>query len=786
MSHPRAAVAGQARVRLRITCTGVVQGVGFRPAVFRHARALGLAGFVANSPEGAVIEVEGEREWVERFLQTLPDALPPHARLEGVQTSWLAAVGQRDFSVITSLEGRRSGALVPPDLALCADCRREMADPRDRRFRYAFTTCTNCGPRYSLTWALPYDRSRTAMACFPLCAPCQREYEDPANRRFHAEPLCCPTCGPRLKLLTPRGELLGEDAEAISQAQRLLAAGRIVAVKGLGGFQLACRADWPAPVRRLRRRKHRPAKAFALMVADLEAARQLVELTAADEALLTSPQAPILLAPRRGGVNISGAVAPGLTDLGVMLPTTPLHVELFRQAPFPALVMTSGNASDEPICRGNREAMARLSGIADAFLLHDRDVVRRVDDSVARSHPQGPFLVRRSRGYVPQGLPVPEPAPQPLLAMGGFLQNTVAVVVEGQAFLSQHVGDLDTEPARTFLQEVVDNLEQFLQVRPNTVVVDPHPDYPSRWVGEALARQRGGQVLEVQHHVAHAAAVLAEHHAFPAPEQRAGALCLDGTGFGEDGTAWGGEVLELSGRLQWWRRGYLQPLPLVGGEAAVRQPWRVALAALTQAGEVGLARRVFSRMGAQLDSFLALASCSSWPLASGAGRVFEAAGAILGLGWENRYEGELAMRLEAAANQWTGKGQAWPDWQVFLAGPVVRTELLLAELARRRVGGVSRRRLALEFHITFAHLLAELTARVLPSPGPVAVGGGCLVNRLLRTHLREELKRRGFEVFLPVAVPPGDGGLSYGQGVLGAVAMARRVQPAFEGGTGCA
>lgn len=779
MSQAPAGAGNQARVRVRLTCTGVVQGVGFRPAVYRHAVALGLSGFVANSPEGAVIEVEGEHLQVEAFLATLPRALPPRARLDTVKREEVPLRGERGFAVAASVTGLRAQALVPPDLALCADCRQDMENPGDRRYRYPFTTCTNCGPRYSVTRALPYDRSRTAMACFPLCPECWKEYTDPADRRFHAEPVCCPACGPRLQLVARGGTVLAEGQTAVEGAQRLLAAGQIVAVKGLGGFQLACRADLQAAVRRLRRRKNRQAKPFALMVRDLSVAHRLVALGPDDQALLASPEGPILLAPKRPGAAVAPAVAPGLADLGVMLPTTPLHVELFRDAPYDALVMTSGNASDEPICRGNREALARLSRIADAFLLHDRDVVRRVDDSVARSHEHGPYLVRRSRGYVPVPLPLPEPAPEPVLAVGGFLQTTVTVAVGGEAFPSQHVGDLDSELSRQFLAEVVANLEGFLEVTPRLVAVDAHPDYPSRQFGERLAAQRGGEVLVLQHHLVHAAAVLGEHGVFPGDGEEVGAISLDGTGYGEDETAWGGELLLLRGDLRWRRVGHLQPLPLVGGEAAVREPWRVAVAALVAAGEGELAIRWFMAREPRTVQVLNLAQ-GRWPLGSGAGRVFEAAGAILGLGTVNRYEGELAAQLEAAATRWGKPVTPWPG--TFVEGSVVRSEQLLAELARRRVAGVSRRLLAAEFHATFAEAVAEAAATAFAGVRLVACGGGCFVNRLLRTLLKARLESRGFSVKLPEKLPAGDGGLSYGQAALAAVALARGVRPQFQGG----
>ncbi|MFH1177762.1 MAG: carbamoyltransferase HypF, partial [Acidobacteriota bacterium] len=594
-----------ARARARLTCRGVVQGVGFRPAVHRLANGLHLAGWVCNGPDGVVIEIEGAPVAVDSFVERLPRTLPPLARLDGLGVEAVEPQGEAEFAIRESVGGPRERAQVPPDTALCAACRADLEDPGNRRFHYPFTTCTDCGPRFSLVHALPYDRERTSMSCFPLCPTCAREYTDPADRRFHAEPVCCPACGPRLWVVGPGSGLrapgsgtLGrelaasEGSEALRRVREALERGAIVAVKALGGFQLACRADDESAVARLRERKRRPAKPFAVMARDLLTARQLVRLTAEDERLLGSPQAPVLLAPRTDDAGVAASIAPGLADLGVMLPTTPLHVELFRGAAYGALVMTSGNASDEPICRGNREALERLGGIADLFLLHDRDVVRRVDDSVLRSSPEGPIMLRRARGSVPAALALPLPAGEPVLALGGFLQATACLAAGEHAFLSQHVGDLDSEPARAFLREVVGGLEEFLQTRPRLIIVDAHPDYPSTWLGEQLAAERRGSALGVQHHLAHAAATLAEHGRFPSAGETVAAITLDGTGWGPDGMAWGGEWLLLDGNLAWRRAAHLEPLPLVGGEAAVREPWRVLAAALALAGEDELLARL--------------------------------------------------------------------------------------------------------------------------------------------------------------------------------------------------
>ena len=768
-------------IRLRIRCRGAVQGVGFRPTVHRIATASGLAGWVVNDPGGATVEVEGPESEVTAFPDRLRAGLPPLARLDGIEVAEIPVVGDTAFEVRDSRAGRRAGALVPADAALCHDCRRELDDPADRRHHYPFITCTNCGPRFSLVHHLPYDRPATSMACFPMCPACDREYTDPADRRFHAEPICCPDCGPRLRFLDATGAELEAGAEAILAARRALLDGAVVAVKGLGGFQLACRADLAAPVQALRARKRRPTKPFAVMVRGLDDAERLVRLTDADRRLMASPRSPVVLAPRLPGCVIADEVSPGIADLGVMLPTTPLHVELLRPAEMPPLVMTSGNLSEEPICRENREAIERLAGIADAFLLHDRDIVRRIDDSVVRSCADSPVIVRRARGWVPEPLPLPEAAPTPILAVGGHLQATACVAVGAQAFLSQHCGDLDSEAARRFHREVIAGLEDFLQAEPAVIASDPHPDYFTSWLARERAAARGGRVLEVQHHLAHAAAVLAEHGRFPAVSDQAMAISLDGTGWGPDGTAWGGEWLRLGGDLSWQRVAHLEPLPLVGGERAVREPWRVAVAALARAGaaelvlQLPLARFVERDLAAEVARLAS--SDAAWPLASGAGRLFEAAGALLGPVVRNDWEGEAAVVLESKATAWPGEVEIWPLAILEPGGPpLLPTVGLLVEAARRLVAGEPVERIAASFHATFCALAVELTRRV-GCGMTVALGGGCMVNRLLRNGLRIGLIDAGFAPLLATAVPPGDGGLAYGQAVVAAVAGARGAEP---------
>jgi hydrogenase maturation protein HypF len=767
------------RTRLRTRCRGTVQGVGFRPTVHRIATELALTGFVINDPDGVTIEVEGPETTTARFVDRLRSELPPLARLDGMEVEVVALEGSTEFIVDTSREGPRASALVPPDSALCDDCRSEMTDRTDRRYRYPFTTCTNCGPRFSLVHHLPYDRKKTSMACFPLCDDCQHEYADPTDRRFHAEPVCCPSCGPRLWLESADGTTVAENESALVAARGALAANAIVAVKGLGGFQLACRADQDDPVRALRRRKRRPTKPFAVMVGSLAEARALALLTEQDGRLMSSARSPVVLAPRRKDASLSPEVAPGIEDVGLLLPTTPLHVELFDGPEPTALVMTSANLSEEPICRGNREAQERLAGLADFFLLHDRDVVRRIDDSVVRSTPIGPILVRRARGWVPEPLPLPVAAPVPALAVGGHLQVTVCVVTSDQAFLSQHVGDLDSESARRFHREVIAGLEDFLEVTPKIVAADAHPDYPSTWLARELVGERGGRLVSVQHHLAHAAAVLAEHGRFPSPGQRAVAISLDGTGWGPDESAWGGEWLTLDGELRWQRLAHLEPLPLVGGERAVREPWRVAAAALALAGVDNLIERIpLAHLvpADQLAETARLASTGAWPQASGAGRLFEAFGAVLGLTANNDWEGEAAVRLETVASTAaSGSTTVWPEVEIDCDGPVLRLPSLdlIAAGARRLADGEPIGAVAASFHATFCALAAELTSRVMPDDvSAVALGGGCMVNRLLIAGLGRALDSAGYEVLFAASVPPGDGGLSYGQAVLASVSTA--------------
>ncbi len=726
------------RVRARVE--GVVQGVGYRPFVYRLAGELGVGGWVLNDSRGVLVEAEGDGAVVEDFVARLSADAPPLAVVERVLAEEARPEGANGFEIRGS-EGGEPEALVSPDAATCPDCLAEVLDPADRRRGYPFANCTNCGPRFTIVEGVPYDRPLTTMAGFAMCAACRAEYDDPGDRRFHAQPNACPDCGPSLSME------VGDVAAALD-------GGKVVAVKGLGGYHLACRAGDETAAAALRARKHREDKPFALMARDLEAAEELVELTDAERELLTGRERPIVIARRRGGARVAEAVAPGAPDLGVMLPYTPLHHLLLRQVGGP-LVMTSANVSDEPIAYRDDDARGRLAGIADLLVTHDRPIHIRTDDSVVRSTALGPLMVRRARGYVPGSLALPVPAAVPVTAYGGELKSTICVAKGSRAWPSHHIGDLENwETLRSF-REAVEHFERVFAVEPQVIAHDMHPEYLS--TKEALERTDGLSHHAVQHHHAHLAACLAEHgRTGPAL-----GVIFDGTGYGTDGTVWGGEL--LAGDLTGFERaGHLWPVRLPGGERAIREPWRMACAWLMEieAGEPEPLPGVDPERWAQVA---ALCRSDLAPVTTSAGRLCDAVAALCGVRTEVTYEGQAAIELEALATAavldsadtvGTGQDAASLDGRELVAAVV-------ADLA----AGTDRATVAARFHASFAATAAAAAARAAGDRGieTVVLSGGVFQNRLLLERTAAGIRDHGLELLRPERLPPNDGGIAYGQ-----------------------
>jgi len=759
--HTNLGEAGAARARCAIRVHGVVQGVGFRPAVYRMARRARLGGFVRNDAEGVWIEVEGEDGALRAFADSLVREAPPLARIDGVDVARIAPLGERDFRVVESATGGRTTASVPVDVATCDACLRELFDPLDRRHRYPFINCTECGPRFTIVCGVPYDRANTTMAGFVMCAACRAEYEDPADRRFHAEPNACGDCGPVAELVA-RGRAVARGDAAVGAAIERLASGGVVALKGLGGYQLAVDAANRGAIERLRARKRRPRKPLALMARDASVVDAIAVAGDGAREVLGAPARPIvLLAARPGVLATLDVVAPGLREVGVMLPAAPLHHLLL--AGLPLLVVTSGNRSDEPIAKDDAEALSTLADVADAFLVHDRPIHTRADDSVVRLVAGAPQPVRRARGFVPEGVALAHGGPS-IIAVGAQLKNTICVTRGAVAYPSQHVGDLDCPDGRAFFEEVAGKLRALLGVAPEAVAHDLHPDYAStRW---ALAS--GLPRVAVQHHHAHVAACMAEHG-------RAGpvvGVAFDGTGCGPAGELWGGEILlaDLGG---FRRLGALRPVALPGGEAAIREPWRLAVAVLHDAGErLDLLADVDRR---RLDAVVGLIESGlASPRATGAGRWFDAVSAIVARCRVATYEGEAAVALEALAGSEPDAGPYplaidAPDGGAFVVDlrPAVRA--LAAEVRAGEHAG----RVAARFHATLAEAarLGCLRARRDHGVATAALSGGCFQNRLLSERCKQLLEADGFEVLLHRRVPPNDGGVSLGQAAVAAFRM---------------
>ena len=755
-----------ASVRRKFQITGVVQGVGFRPFIYRLATECRLSGYVLNDSSGVVIEVQGPRPLVDAFAGRIRPEAPSMSRIVSLTTADVSIDSQPNgFRILESHGSAEQRVLISPDIATCDDCLREVLDPSDRRYGYPFINCTNCGPRFTIVRDIPYDRPLTTMSVFPMCPECEGEYHDPANRRFHAQPNACWKCGPQLEF---RNESGPASENPISDVVLALRNGQIAAIKGLGGFHLAVDATNSAAVERLRARKHRIEKPFAVMVPNIETAERLCVMDDAARRLLLSPQRPIVLLPKRAGSEVSEAVAPGNRDLGIFLPYTPLHHLLFAEGNFTALVMTSANLSEEPICIDNEEAIRRLAGIADCFLLHNREILIRSDDSVLRVVDGRPRQLRRSRGFVPMPVFVDHELP-PILAVGGELKNTICYTRRNTAFLSQHVGDLENVESYGFFGETVHHLGQILEIEPEAIAYDLHPGYFStQWA----KKQTGIRLVGVQHHHAHIASCMAENHL----DGKVIGFALDGTGYGTDGHIWGGEVL-VADYAGFERAAHFEYVAMAGGEAAIREPWRMAISYLWHHfGRDFIPRDLaFLRERNPRSVELicqALEKKINSPLTSSAGRLFDAVSALCEVRSIANYEGQAAIELEMAidpagddasyAFEINDKNQ---DGRL-LIGTRPLFESVLADLA----SGINTGRISRRFHNGMANTLAEVARRVRKRAGlhRVCLSGGTFQNLYLLTKFQALLQSDGFQVFTHSEVPAGDGGLSLGQAMVAA------------------
>jgi len=748
-----------ARTRLRIRVEGIVQGVGFRPFVHGLAGGYGLGGFVGNDAGGVLVEVEGDPGALAGFVADLSERAPVLAVVERVATQPVPVRGEHRFLIVASDNGARRDTLVSPDVATCAQCLAELRDPGARRHRYPFTNCTNCGPRFSIVLDVPYDRAATTMREFGMCADCAREYADPADRRFHAEPVCCPACGPSLRLLSPDGSVAAGDA--VGTAAGWLRAGRVLAVKGLGGYHLAALAACEPAVAALRGRKHRADKPFAVLAADLDTARTLVDVPPEAVPVLTGVRRPIVLLARRPGAPVADSVAPGNRDLGVLLPYTPVH-HLLAEAVGQPLVLTSGNICDEPIAYRDDEARERLSRIADGFLLHDRRIHVRTDDSVVRVFAGRELPLRRSRGYAPAPLTVPWPFPRPVLACGAELKNTFCLAKGRHAFVSHHIGDLENYETLRAYAEGIDHFRRLFDIRPRIVAHDLHPEYLSTKYATDLD---GVELVGVQHHHAHVASCLADNgEAGPVL-----GVAFDGLGFGPDGTLWGGELL-VADLCGYERVGHLAAVPMPGGAAAVRQPWRMAAAYLDAVyGDDLPDLAVTGRHRDGWPAVVAMArSATNAPRTSSVGRLFDAVAAILGLRDAVTYEGQAAIELEQRVDP--DERAAYPvplDESAPLSGT---GPALIEAVVEDLTHGVHIGRIAARFHngLSAAVVDAVTVLRERTGLATVALSGGVFQNVVLLERVMSGLRRTGVRVLTHNRVPPGDGGICLGQAVVAA------------------
>ena len=755
-------------MRVKLNVSGIVQGVGFRPFIYRIATKNGLAGYVRNRGDAGVeILLEGDVQSVKSFMHDLTRKKPPLAHIDEVISTELSGENQYvEFKIYkSSQEAELSGSIIPPDVAICNECLAELRDPKNPRFDYFFITCTNCGPRFTIIERLPYDRENTTMREFPLCGFCQREYDDPANRRFHAQTVACPPCGPKAYLTTRNGNLI-DAKDPVREAGKLLSEGNVLAIKGYGGFHIACSVMLEKPLIALRVTKHRREKPFAIMAKSLEATKSFAEVGSKEQELLSSPARPIILLNKNSGYNLSSLVAPKLHNIGVMLPYTGLHYMLFDQVDDPAFVMTSANPPNEPIVKDNDEALRALGGTVDYFLFHNRKIAHRCDDSVMRVHGSHPVFIRRSRGYAPAPVRLKRKSKRCVVGLGGELNNTACVLLDDKAFISQHIGDVENVETRAFLQEAANHIYSLTNCHAETVVCDLHPKFTTTMLAKEMAEADGSPLIQVQHHHAHAAALIGEHNL----EEAVSVVC-DGYGYGTDGGAWGGEILFCTRESAKFKRlGHLEPQPLLGGDVASRYPIRVAAGMLGNAGVdvepwlmqnsahlpfgVTEANLILNQLG-KGSGAVETTSC---------GRVLDAVAAVLGVCYERSYEGEPAMKLESAAIG---------SKDVLKLKPVLRKETLetanLLRLIFENKANFSISDLAYSAHAYLAKGLASLAvekASVLNVKN-IGFSGGAACNQILAKVMRKTVEDSGLRFWVHEAVPAGDGGVSFGQAVVG-------------------
>ncbi|MBN1573674.1 MAG: carbamoyltransferase HypF [Deltaproteobacteria bacterium] len=755
--------------RIRVNVTGIVQGVGFRPFVYNLASGLGLGGFVLNDSKGVTVEVEGDDAAISAFLNRFETEPPPLTKIESVRTDTLTPTGIKngEFVIVESKNTGVRSVLISPDIATCADCLKEMNDPEDRRYRYPFINCTNCGPRYTIIKDIPYDRARTTMATFEMCPECRREYEDPKNRRFHAEPTCCPVCGPKVELLNRNGnKIICENP--IDHAVQLLSEGKILAVKGLGGFHLACDAENDEAVVKLRRRKERDKKPFALMARDMAAIRRIAEVPDSAEEILVGTERPVLLLKKRADSKLPEEIAPNSASFGLMLPYTPLH-HLLLKSPLDILVMTSGNQKDEPIAYGNADAKERLGFLADFFLVHDRDIHIRTDDSVSRFIAGKNRFIRRSRGYAPFPVKIPvDTSGGEILSVGAELNNTVGLTRGENVFLSHHIGDLQNVSAYEAFLEATGHLKGILEVRPKYIAHDLHPDYLST----RFVKESGLIPVPVQHHHAHIASVLAE----TGYTDKVIGVSFDGLGLGTDGALWGGEFL-ICDLEEFERVGHIAPVPQPGGDAAARRPDRMAYVYLLRAfGDE--APSLYRELLPSLDDGEVLLMTDMMgkgvnsPLTTGVGRLFDAVSALIGICTINTYHSQAPMELEATAEREPGEEGHYPAEIVESENGVafVETNGIIRGIVDDIRRGVGAPVVSARFHNSVAEFTLDMTKRLrdAASISAVALSGGVFINRFLTERLVKILMEDGFDVMLNGRVPAGDGGIALGQAAVAA------------------